>query len=71
LFLCPSVGQDAINKEDDNFLQYLADNNYDISQLGNELVKEEYVSSGSSVKIENESSKTTAKVFEKLEKSNL
>lgn len=71
LFLCPSVGQDAINREDENFLQYLADNNYDISQLGNELVEEEYVSSGSSINIENKSSKPTAKVSEKLEKSNL
>lgn len=33
-FLCPSVGQEAINKEDIDFVAYLQENGYDISQLG-------------------------------------
>ncbi|EGV60392.1 glycerophosphoinositol permease [Yamadazyma tenuis] len=34
LFFVPPVGQDAINKEDDDFLNYLVDNGFDVSQLG-------------------------------------
>lgn len=34
LFLCPHVGQDAIEKEDREFIEYLEDNGYDTSQLG-------------------------------------
>lgn len=34
LFFCPSVGQDSINKEDRDFLEYLQANGYDVSQLG-------------------------------------
>ncbi|ODV82261.1 glycerophosphoinositol permease, partial [Suhomyces tanzawaensis NRRL Y-17324] len=34
LFFCPSVGQDAINKEDEDFIVYLESNGFDISQMG-------------------------------------
>ncbi|KAK6465496.1 glycerophosphoinositol permease [Scheffersomyces coipomensis] len=34
IFFCPPVGQDAINKEDEEFLAYLKANGYDLSQLG-------------------------------------
>lgn len=34
LLLCPSLDQDALNKEDEHFLAYLHDNGFDISQLG-------------------------------------
>lgn len=34
LFFCPSVGQDAINQEDNDFINYLKENNYDVSQIG-------------------------------------
>lgn len=34
IFFIPSVGQDAITKEDDDFVAYLERNNFDISQLG-------------------------------------
>jgi MFS family permease len=43
LFLCPPVGQDALNKEDSDFVQYLIDNNYDVSQLGTVSYTEEHV----------------------------
>ncbi|CAK7897795.1 major glycerophosphoinositol permease Git3p [[Candida] anglica] len=35
LFFCPSVGQDALNKEDGDFIRYLEASGYDISKLGN------------------------------------
>jgi MFS family permease len=34
LFFCPSVGQNAINQEDYDFINYLKANNYDVSQIG-------------------------------------
>lgn len=34
LFLCPPVGQDVVEKEDELFLNYLESTGYDISQLG-------------------------------------
>lgn len=34
LFCCPSVGQNCINKEDEAFVNYLAENGFDITQLG-------------------------------------
>ncbi|KAF3991943.1 hypothetical protein FT663_02502 [Candidozyma haemuli var. vulneris] len=34
LFFCPSVGQEAINEEDKNFVQYLRDSGYDLANLG-------------------------------------
>ncbi|PSK36541.1 hypothetical protein C7M61_004014 [Candidozyma pseudohaemuli] len=34
LFFCPSVGQEAINEEDKNFIDYLRANNFDLSRLG-------------------------------------
>lgn len=34
LFFCPSVGQEAINEEDQNFIDYLRDNGFDLSRLG-------------------------------------
>lgn len=40
LFFCPSVGQDAINKEDEDFKEFLKANGYDISQLGDGEVVE-------------------------------
>ncbi|EGW32101.1 uncharacterized protein SPAPADRAFT_61179 [Spathaspora passalidarum NRRL Y-27907] len=33
-FFCPSVGQDAINREDEDFVNYLRANGFDVSQLG-------------------------------------
>ncbi|KAG7193525.1 uncharacterized protein KQ657_000593 [Scheffersomyces spartinae] len=36
IFMCPSIGQDAINKEDLEFVEYLKLNGYDISQMGSE-----------------------------------
>lgn len=48
IFLCPAVGQDAINREDEAFLHYLTENGYDISQLGNPKVDEEQTFSSSS-----------------------
>lgn len=45
LFFCPSVGQDAIEKEDFEFVEYLKANGYDISQLGNGTITEELESS--------------------------
>ncbi|KAK6197462.1 glycerophosphoinositol permease [Scheffersomyces amazonensis] len=40
IFCCPSVGQDSINKEDEEFVKYLAANGYDISQLGDGTLTE-------------------------------
>lgn len=34
IFFCPSVGQDAINKEDEDFVEFLKANGFDIDQLG-------------------------------------
>ena len=31
---CPQVGQDAIYKEDHDFVQYLSNNGFDINMLG-------------------------------------
>ena len=42
LFFLPALGQDALNKEDEDFLQYLKDNNYDISLLGDGSFKNDY-----------------------------
>ncbi|KAL1571253.1 hypothetical protein MEW_03964 [Candida albicans P60002] len=33
-FLCPHVGQDAINREDKEFVEYLRKNGFDVSKLG-------------------------------------
>ncbi|EDK45939.1 conserved hypothetical protein [Lodderomyces elongisporus NRRL YB-4239] len=33
-FLCPHVGQDAINREDVDFVQYLKSHGFDVAQLG-------------------------------------
>ncbi|KAK6457909.1 glycerophosphoinositol permease [Scheffersomyces xylosifermentans] len=40
LLFLPGVGQDAINKEDADFVQFLKDNGYDTAQLGNGEVVE-------------------------------
>lgn len=42
LFFCPSVGQDAINKEDVAFVDYLKLHGYDISQMGNGEVTHDF-----------------------------
>ena len=34
IFFCPQVGQDAIYKEDHDFVQYLSNNGFDINMLG-------------------------------------
>ncbi|OBA22756.1 MFS general substrate transporter [Metschnikowia bicuspidata var. bicuspidata NRRL YB-4993] len=44
LFLCPSIGQDSIDKEDKAFVEYLRANDYDISQMGNGEVVQDYES---------------------------
>ncbi|GEQ68628.1 hypothetical protein JCM33374_g2296 [Metschnikowia sp. JCM 33374] len=44
LFCCPTIGQDAIEKEDIDFVEYLKANGYDISQLGNGEVIHDYES---------------------------
>lgn len=46
LFFCPSVGQEAINEEDRAFIQYLKDNNYDLSQLGDGTLCQDMAESG-------------------------
>lgn len=48
LFFCPSVGQEAINDEDKNFIQYLKVNGYDLSNLGDGTIVHEYEESGES-----------------------
>lgn len=48
LFLCPSVGQNAINAEDDRFIAYLKENNFDVSLLGNGTIVHEELEDGSS-----------------------
>lgn len=46
LILCPPVGQDALNKEDEDFRKYLIANNYDVTQLSAPtLVTEQFRSS--------------------------
>ena len=39
-FFCPPVGQDAINREDQDFVNYLEQNGFDITQLGEGSVSE-------------------------------
>lgn len=51
IFFCPSVGQDAINKEDIDFVEYLRENGYDVEQLGNGTVNEVDIGVSSSVEI--------------------
>ena len=34
ILLCPHVGQDAINREDKEFVEYLRKNGFDVSKLG-------------------------------------
>lgn len=41
LFFLPAVGQDAINKEDIEFVDYLRENGFDVSQLGTQSEKSE------------------------------
>lgn len=41
LFFLPPVGQDAINREDQDFVAYLEKNGFDISQLGSVVVDHE------------------------------
>lgn len=48
LFFCPSVGQDAIEKEDNAFVEYLRDNGYDVSQMGNGTVLVDFEAATSS-----------------------
>lgn len=44
LFFCPSIGQDSIEKEDKDFVDYLKKNGYDVSQMGNGEVVQDYES---------------------------
>ena len=46
LFFCPSVGQEAIDEEDRLFIQYLKDNDYDLSNLGDGTIAQDYEESG-------------------------
>ena len=48
LFFCPSVGQEAINDEDRKFVEYLKANGYDLANLGNGTISQEYEESGES-----------------------
>lgn len=41
-FFCPSVGQTAIEYEDKKFIEYLKENGYDISLIGNGTVVQDY-----------------------------
>lgn len=47
IFFCPSLGQDALNKEDEDFLQYLTANGFDITQLGDGTVTQDPESASS------------------------
>ncbi|QRG40971.1 hypothetical protein FDK38_005465 [Candidozyma auris] len=49
LFFCPSVGQEAINEEDRNFIEYLRANNYDLSNLGDGSLAKELDESADSI----------------------
>lgn len=49
LFFCPSVGQEAINEEDRKFVEYLKNNGYDLSNLGNGTITQEYEEIGESL----------------------
>ncbi|KAF3993527.1 hypothetical protein FT663_01862 [Candidozyma haemuli var. vulneris] len=49
LFFCPSVGQEAIDEEDRLFIQYLKDNDYDLSNLGDGTIAQDYEESGESI----------------------
>lgn len=55
-FCLPHIGQDTIELEDVKFRQYLADNGYDVSQLGDHSDEEEIIerepSSDESVKVQ-------------------
>lgn len=46
LFFCPSVGQEAIDEEDRKFLEYLKDNNYDLSLVGDGSLVEDLTEKG-------------------------
>lgn len=68
IFLCPSVGQDAINKEDSDFVEYLRVNGYDVSQLGSVVSRRD--SEGSDVTDSDASVRKEKNVFHTTELAN-
>ncbi|CAH2350783.1 major glycerophosphoinositol permease Git3p [[Candida] railenensis] len=67
IFFCPSVGQDAINKEDEDFINYLNDNGFDINLLGNGTILEETLATESS--FEEAAQKSSGVIVETKDKS--
>ena len=64
-FFCPPVGQDAINREDQDFVDYLEQNGFDISQLGEGSVSEiesDAIQESDSVEKVNEKVETSQKL---------